>query len=302
MLAASQFLTPVSLELGGKSPVIIDKSVTDVEVCARRVIWGKFANAGQTCIAPDYVLCHESNYDKFVTTCKQMITNFYGAVPKNSADFGRIVSKGHCLRLKAMLAESKGNIVAGGECDEEEKFISPTLITDVSLSSSLMQDEIFGPLLPILTYNNIDDALNIIRDREKPLALYIFSKDKKMIDTVIHQIQSGGVVINDVMMHFGNSFAPFGGIGNSGMGGYHGWYSFECFSHKRAVLHRNDQKIFDVYLRYPPATPFALSFFKWIFKAPALPAVTSGKLLKWSTIGALTAAVIALGIQKYKDA
>ncbi|MBW7846696.1 MAG: aldehyde dehydrogenase [Bacteroidales bacterium] len=247
MQVAAEKLIPVVLELGGKSPVVVDESA-NVELAARRIIWGKSINAGQTCIAPDYVLVHKSIEKELIAAMKFSITDFFGTDQQKSHDFARIIHPGHFHRLKEMLND--GNVVFGGEVSIEERFIGLTLITQPRLESVLMQEEIFGPLLPIVTFEHLDEAIKLIRSKSKPLALYIFSKRKKVIHKLLQSLSAGGVTINDTMMHFTNSALPFGGAGFSGIGSYHGKAGFDAFSHLKPVMKR--ALWLDIPLRYPP--------------------------------------------------
>mmetsp|Transcript_9633 Transcript_9633/g.15908 ORF Transcript_9633/g.15908 Transcript_9633/m.15908 type:complete len:461 (+) Transcript_9633:54-1436(+) len=255
MKAAAEHLTPVSLELGGKSPTIIDESVGDLEVAAQRVMWGKCANAGQTCIAPDYVFCHEKHYDKFLELCKTKLAQFYGADPQKASDYGRIVSKQHCQRLKKMItdatsgAKKKGKIFVGGRVDEDDKYVEPTILTEVSMDSLAMTEEIFGPLLPVHKYSDLNTVLEHVKEGEKPLTIYIFARNRRNIDTITNTLSSGSVVVNDALVQFANFYAPFGGVGESGIGGYHGIFSFKAFSHQKPILRRDDHLVLDVPFR-----------------------------------------------------
>lgn len=234
--AAAKHLTPVTLELGGKSPCIIDRD-THVNYTAKRTMWGKFLNAGQTCIAPDYILIDKKIKKEVVEKFKYYLRQFYGDNPQQSEYYGRIINARHFQRLAGYLQD--GNIEFGGQIDDKERFIAPTLLTNVKLDSPVMQDEIFGPILPIIEYDNIEDAIQFINQRSKPLALYMFSKNQHRINRVLSETSAGGVTINDTIMHIANGALPFGGVGDSGIGGYHGKYSFDTFSHKKAVLHRS---------------------------------------------------------------
>eukprot|EP00598_Pedospumella_elongata_P006884 CAMPEP_0184985614 /NCGR_PEP_ID=MMETSP1098-20130426/14206_1 /TAXON_ID=89044 /ORGANISM="Spumella elongata, Strain CCAP 955/1" /LENGTH=500 /DNA_ID=CAMNT_0027509707 /DNA_START=33 /DNA_END=1532 /DNA_ORIENTATION=- len=296
MKAASEFLTPVSLELGGKSPTIIDESVGDLDLAAQRVMWGKCANAGQTCIAPDYVFCHEKHYDAFLELCKQKLKQFYGADPQRAVDFGRIVSTMHCQRLKGMIDEvGPKSIVVGGKVDENEKYVEPTVLKDVSMNSKVMTEEIFGPLLPVLKYKDINAVIKHIKENEKPLTLYIFARNRRLIDRLTNEISSGSAVVNDCLYQFANLYAPFGGVGESGMGGYHGHFSFTCFSHRRPILRRDDHAILDVPFRYPPYSDFALSIFRFAMSLPInQPRITYCGLFKAALWAASVVAVSAV--------
>ncbi|NXJ70262.1 AL3A2 dehydrogenase, partial [Rostratula benghalensis] len=251
MAAAAKHLTPVTLELGGKSPCYIDKDC-DLAVACRRITWGKYMNCGQTCIAPDYILCDPSIQSRVVENIKATLQEFYGEDVKSSPDYERIVNQRHFKRIVGLLEGQK--IAHGGQTDEASCFIAPTLLTDVSLESKVMEEEIFGPVLPILTVKSVDEAIEFINRREKPLALYVFSNNKKLIKRVISETSSGGVTANDVFMHALVPDLPFGGVGNSGMGAYHGKHSFETFSHHRACLIKDLKMEVVNKLRYPPGS------------------------------------------------
>jgi aldehyde dehydrogenase (NAD+) len=247
MQAAAQHLTPVTLELGGKSPCIVEPDA-DLAVTARRIVWGKFLNAGQTCIAPDYLLVHESIKPALAEALKQRIQACYGENPAQSPDLSRIVNVQQFDRLVSLL--DRGNILIGGDHHRSDRFIAPTLIDDVNWNDPIMQEEIFGPLLPILTYRTLDEAITTINQRPKPLTTYLFSKNKAAQDQVLHQTTSGSLCINDVILQVAVWDLPFGGVGNSGIGHYHGPYSFNTFSNLKSVL----KKPFwmDLDWRYPP--------------------------------------------------
>ncbi|MBN3319902.1 AL3A2 dehydrogenase, partial [Atractosteus spatula] len=249
MEAASRHLTPVTLELGGKSPCYIDKAC-DLSVACRRITWGKFANCGQTCIAPDYILCDPSIQDRVVEEIRRTVQEFYGNDPKISPDYGRIVNKRHFKRVMSLLEGC--TIALGGEHDESQCYIAPTVLKDVNPHSRVMQEEIFGPVLPILSAGSVDEAIRFINEREKPLALYVFSKNKKLIDRVISETSSGGVTANDVLLHYTVGALPFGGVGHSGMGKYHGKHTFDQLSHHRACVVRSLAGEGLNRARYPP--------------------------------------------------
>ncbi|XP_069730370.1 aldehyde dehydrogenase family 3 member A2-like isoform X2 [Phaenicophaeus curvirostris] len=251
MAAAAKHLTPVTLGLGGKSPCYIDKDC-DLAVACRRITWGKYMNCGQTCIAPDYILCDPSIQSQVVDNIKATLKEFYGEDVKSSPDYERIVNKRHFQRILGLLEGQK--IAHGGETDEASCFIAPTILTDVSPESKVMEEEIFGPVLPILTMKSVDEAIEFINSREKPLALYVFSNNKKLINWMISETSSGGVTVNDVLMHSLVPDLPFGGVGNSGMGSYHGKHSFETFSHRRTCLIKDLRMEGMNKLRYPPAS------------------------------------------------
>ncbi len=248
MAAAAKNLTPVVLELGGKSPCIIDAD-TDIELAAKRVAWGKALNAGQTCIAPDYLLIHESVKERFVEALKRNFAALLGDDPKQSKHFARIVSDKAFERLRGYLAD--GEIIFGGETDAAERYFSPTILDSVSPTAPVMTEEIFGPIFPIQTFSEIDEAVAFVVDREKPLALYYFGKNG---DYVLHHTSSGGACVNDTIMHITNQRMPFGGVGNSGMSAYHGEESFRAFSHRRSVVISPTR--IDVPFRYMPYKMF----------------------------------------------
>jgi len=247
MEAAAKHLTPVTLELGGKSPCIVDIDI-DVEVAARRIVWGKFFNAGQTCIAVDYLLVHKQIREELVEYIKKYIREFFGADPSKSPDYARIINKRHFDRVNTLL--SQGRIITGGRTDPEDLYISPTVIDEVSPDFAVMQEEIFGPILPVIEYDNLDDAIRIVNERPKPLALYLFSRDREKQKLVLNNTSSGGGCINDTMLHQPTVDMPFGGVGESGIGNYHGLAGFETFSHKRSIIRKSF--MFDLKLRYPP--------------------------------------------------
>ena len=258
MQAAAKNLTPVTLELGGKSPTVVTK-FANFKIAARRILWGKIMNAGQTCIAPDYVLIDESIKSDFMSEIKSELRSMLGQDPKKSSDYGRIISEGHFERLKNLIPE---NCYIGGDFDADEKYISPTVIEATS-TDPIMEDEIFGPLLPILTYKNTRDAVDMIKSKEKPLAFYLFSDNGSEVNYFKNEISSGGMCINDTLVHIANGRLPFGGVGHSGMGSYHGHFSFETFSHKKSVVHR--KSILDVKLKYPPYFG-KLKIVRWLLK------------------------------------
>ncbi|MDJ0593014.1 MAG: aldehyde dehydrogenase [Pleurocapsa sp. MO_226.B13] len=247
MEAAAKNLTPVTLELGGKSPCIIDRNI-DLKETAKRITWGKFLNAGQTCIAPDYLLVDKQIKTQLIEAIKQCLRDFYGDNPKESPDLARIINAKQFNRLQGLLSD--GEIVLGGETDAEDLYIAPTLITNVTQDCSLMQEEIFGPILPILEYDNLQEAIATINSRPKPLALYIFSKNKDIQQQVLLNTSSGGVCINDTIVQVGVNELPFGGVGDSGIGNYHGKASFDTFSHQKSVLKKSFW--FDFNWRYAP--------------------------------------------------
>jgi acyl-CoA reductase-like NAD-dependent aldehyde dehydrogenase len=264
MTAASKFLTPVTLELGGKSPCFVDTS-SDLMLAARRIIWGKLCNNGQTCVAPDYILCEKTIQEPLVSCMKQVLKEFYGEDIQNSKDLARMINNRHFKRVKTLM-ESSGKIVIGGKTDEKDLYIAPTVLVDVKPGDAVMQEEIFGPILPIMTVSSPDEAIAFINSREKPLALYIFSKNDKVISRVTFSTSSGGVTANDLLMHAGVDTLPFGGVGNSGMGGYHGKFTFETFSHRRAFMLRAQAMEAVNNLRYPPYSQKKEDWIMWIMK------------------------------------
>ena len=233
MEAAAKNLTPVTLELGGKSPCIVESDV-QLEYTAKRIAWGKFINAGQTCIAPDYLLVNRQIKSDLLEKIKENIQEFYGENPEKSPDYCRIISPRHFNRLVEFL--QNGNVIVGGQTNPEDKYIAPTVLDGVSWDDPVMQDEIFGPILPVLEYNYLGEALSQINARPKPLALYFFSKDQAKQQQVLRETSSGGVCLNDTVMQAGVTNLPFGGVGNSGIGNYHGKASFDTFSHYKSVL------------------------------------------------------------------
>lgn len=234
--AAAKHLTPVTLELGGKSPCIVDHDV-HLDYTAKRIVWGKFINVGQTCIAPDYLLVDQKIMPALIEKLKYYIHKFFGEDPQQSDALGRIINHRHFDRLLSYLED--GTIIEGGQHDRDNRYIAPTLVVDVSKDAKIMQNEIFGPILPIFPYGNLKEAVDLINQGDKPLALYLFTKNKKKVDMVLEQTSAGGVTINDTLMHITNAALPFGGVGASGIGAYHGQHSFDLFSHKKPILHRS---------------------------------------------------------------
>jgi len=254
MAAAAKHLTPVTLELGGKCPVIVDPTV-DLEVTARRIVAGKWgSNNGQACIAPDYLITLESFAPKLIDALKNTLEKFYGKDPVQSADLSHIVNLSHFERLTRLLDDPKvsDRVIYGGQRDEKQLMIGPTLVLDAPMDSLIMIEEIFGPLLPIITVQKMEEALEIVGSLSKPLAAYVFTKNKKFERQVVASISAGGMLVNDTALHVTNHHLPFGGVGESGVGSYHGKFSFEAFSHKKAVLYRGFMG--DLTARYPPYT------------------------------------------------
>jgi aldehyde dehydrogenase (NAD+) len=250
MQAAAKQLTPVTLELGGKSPCIVDSNV-DLKIAARRITWGKFFNAGQTCLAPDYLLVDKKIKDNLLNEIKKCLQEFYGENPAKSPDYARIINQKQFDRLVNYLKYLKnGKIIIGGETTSEERYIAPTIIDSVSWEDAIMQEEIFGPILPVIEFTDIAEAINIINSQPKPLALYLFSQNQNLQKQVISETSFGGGCINHTIIHYAVPSIPFGGIGNSGIGSYHGKASFDTFSHYKSVLKK--PFLLDVKVLYPP--------------------------------------------------
>lgn len=249
MRAAAEHLTPVTLELGGKSPAIVSRHA-NIEVAAKRIAWGKFLNAGQTCIAPDHVLVDTTVHDRLVTALADAVREFYGADPAASPDYARIVNDAHFHRLEKLL--HAGDIVVGGDADPDRRYIAPTVIAGVHRDDPVMGEEIFGPILPVLAIDSIDEAIAAITAGDKPLALYAFSEDDDEIDRIVSGTSSGGVCVNGTLMQVSNPHLPFGGVGPSGTGAYHGRHGFDALSHHKAVYTRSTR--LDPPLLYPPYT------------------------------------------------
>lgn len=259
--AAAKNLTPVTLELGGKNPCIIDETA-NLKLAAKRIVWGKFVNAGQTCIAPDYILIQKNMKKHFVNFLKEEITKAYGENPAESPDFARIINAKNWQRLVDMIEPDK--VIFGGQSNLKDCYIAPTLVEETSLESLIMQDEIFGPILPILTYKKEAEIAAVLSKFEKPLALYIFTENPSFYRRIIESQSFGGGCINDTMIHFANKRLPFGGVGHSGMGAYHGKLSFDTFSHQKSIVKKANW--LDLPMRYAP----------YIDKLP-----TIKRILKW---------------------
>ena len=257
--AAAKHLTPVTLELGGKSPAILTPSA-DLPTAIKRLVWAKFLNAGQTCIAPDYVFVHESIYLECLGLLQQEIEkNQYKVGNKN---YVQIINERNLARLEQLLDKDK--IAFGGQIDREKRTISPTLLKDVSFDDAIMQEEIFGPILPLLPYTSFEDALSYIQEHEKPLSAYLFSNDKTEQEAWLGQLSFGGGCINDAIMHITNPNLPFGGVGQSGTGSYHGKAGFDTFSHRKSVFEK--PRLFEVPLKYPPYTTTKMGWIKRLLK------------------------------------
>lgn len=238
MAAAAENLIPVTLEMGGKSPVIVDRTAR-LEAACERIVWGKLMNAGQTCVAPDYVLVDRSIKEEFLQQMTKTIRRFYGEDAEQSPDFGRIVNQRHMQRLEKILENDKADIYYGGRINREKRYIEPTILCPKNTQAACMQEELFGPILPVFAYDKVEQAMQFIRQGETPLALYVFSENKGFVRRVLDGTASGGVSINDTISHITNPELPFGGKGHSGMGAYHGSRSFYTFSHRRSVLNRS---------------------------------------------------------------
>lgn len=249
MRAAADNLVPVTLELGGKSPVIVDKTA-NLEIAAKRILWGKLVNAGQTCIAPDYIFVHKDIKESFIEKLKSAAINFYGEDASKSIDYGRIVSIKQFERLALIIEKDKNKVIYGGHSNVGTLYIEPTIIDRVDFQDAVMQDEIFGPIMPILEYEDLEKVIEMINDRPKPLSLYVFTEDKNVEASVLSKISFGGGCVNDTISHVASSNMPFGGVGNSGMGSYHGRDSFETFSHRKSILKKSTS--IDIKLIFPP--------------------------------------------------
>jgi aldehyde dehydrogenase (NAD+) len=259
MAAAAKHLTPVTLELGGKSPCVVEADAR-LDYAAKRIAWGKFINAGQTCIAPDYLLVDRRIKQELLTKIKAYIQEFYGTDPSTSPDYARIINQRHFSRLASFL--DNGTLLLGGQTDLDKRYIAPTLLDNVSWDAPVMQDEIFGPILPVVEYGELEEAIALINARPKPLALYFFSSDKRKQGQMLESTSSGGVCINDTVMHIAVSALPFGGVGESGMGRYHGKASFDTFSHYKSVLKKG--MWLDLAWRYAPYTASKLKLIQKI--------------------------------------
>lgn len=247
MKAASQYLTPVTLELGGKSPCIIDKDCK-LELAARRIVWGKLLNSGQTCVAPDYLYVHKDIEEKFIKKLEEEIKNQFGDNPLESKDYSKMVNEREFNRVLSYIDKEK--LVFGGNYNRKTFQIEPTILKNVTWDDPVMEREIFGPIFPILPFENLDEVIRLVNSKDKPLAIYYFSEDKNKIEKVLNSTSSGGVTINDTLVHVSSSYLPFGGVGNSGMGEYHGKYSFDLFSNKKGVMNR--KTFLDLKIRYAP--------------------------------------------------
>ncbi|KAJ8280966.1 hypothetical protein GJAV_G00061580 [Gymnothorax javanicus] len=269
MEAAARYLTPVTLELGGKSPCYIHKDC-DIRIACRRITWGKFTNCGQTCIAPDYILCEQSIQNRVVEEIRKSMQEFYTDDPKACPDYGRIINQRHLKRVMGLMDGC--TVAVGGESDESQLYIAPTVLTGVTADSKVMQEEIFGPLLPIVTVNGVDEAIRFINEREKPLSLYVFSSNNKLIKRFVAETSSGGLVANDCLVQYTICALPFGGVGHSGMGCYHGKHTFDQLSHLRSCLLKPLSMESANRMRYPPHTNRKLRWAYFLFLSRARPA------------------------------
>ena len=260
MEAAAKNLTPVTLELGGKSPCIVDDDINLAET-AKRITWGKFVNAGQTCVAPDYLLVKQNIKSDLLTEIEKCLNKFYGDNPAKSNDYGKIINHKQFARLTEYLND--GKIIVGGETNRDDKYIAPTILEQVDLNSPVMQEEIFGPILPVVEYQTLDEAIALVNSKSKPLALYFFSKSKQKQQQIFQQTSSGGLAFNETFMQLAVTELPFGGVGDSGMGNYHGKASFDTFSHQKSVLYRPFWG--DLNWRYAPYSDKTVKLFKKMF-------------------------------------
>ncbi|KAF9197614.1 Aldehyde dehydrogenase [Haplosporangium sp. Z 27] len=297
MKAAAQHLTSLTLELGGKSPAIIDENAS-MDIVAKRIAFGKTFNAGQTCVAPDYILLTAKAEEKFVPALKRALTDMFGANPQASTDFARIINNRHFHRLSKVLTENKsGDIVIGGQTDEKDLYIAPTVIANVDREDKLMEDELFGPLLPMIRVADVDDAIEYINSKDTPLALYVFSSNKKLAKKVLDSTNSGGAVINDTLMHVAEGSLPFGGFGPSGMGSYHGKRSFDAFTHERSTMIKDLNPVGEAMtaVRYAPYTKTNLKLARiFLESVPSFKKSFVIRHLKWIVI----ALIFGIGAKK----
>ncbi len=261
MESASKYLTPVTLELGGKSPCIVDETA-NIKLAAKRLVWGKFLNAGQTCVAPDYLFVHKSVKDALLGEIKKQIKAMFGEQPEKNPDYPKIINDKHFARLQGLMKD--GHIVTGGQINEETRQIAPTVIEDITGNSPVMQEEIFGPILPVMEFTDLAQVIEFVNKREKPLALYFFTTKKEREKLILSRVSYGGGCINDTVVHLATSYMPFGGVGGSGMGQYHGKESFETFSHRKSIMKKS--LLIDIPLRYAPYKDLYLKVLKLIQK------------------------------------
>jgi len=261
MEAAAKHLTPVTLELGGKNPAIVTKDA-NINLAAKRIVWGKFLNAGQSCVAVDYILVEKSVKNNLLKLLKSEINSYPGKNPENSNSYIHIINKNHTKRLSDLI--NKDKIYTGGKIDLDNNYISPTILNNITFDDKIMEEEIFGPLLPVIEYENIDEVINIIKRKPKSLALYLFTKNKKLKKKIIKEISFGGGAINDTVMHWVNTRLPFGGVGLSGIGSYHNEAGFKEFSHYKRILYKTN--LYEPHFKYPPYSNFNLSLIKYVFE------------------------------------
>jgi aldehyde dehydrogenase (NAD+) len=261
MRKAAENLTPVSLELGGKNPCVVAADAR-LDFAAKRIAWGKLINCGQTCVSPDYLLIDNKVKDKFLDLITNEIKTFYNNDPKNCNDFARIISPENVSRLEGLM--KNGFIVTGGDTDPETGYVSPTIIKDVMPDDPIMQEEIFGPVLPVISFENFGEVYSIIEQNPKPLATYIFSRDKKLIREFLNKTRSGNVAVNETVLQIASPYLPYGGVGTSGIGRYHGKKSFETFSNMRSILEKSN--LIDIWLRYPPYSKFKTKIISFLMR------------------------------------
>ncbi len=259
--AAARHLTPVTLELGGKSPTFV-LADCDIKISAKRIVWAKFLNAGQTCVAPDYVLVDKSVEEKFLEAVRNEIEKYYHSNGSPGENYLRIIDLAHFDRLTNLIDKEK--IYCGGYASRENLLIDPTILNNVSFDDEVMKEEIFGPVLPVITFENPDEAIRKVKERPRPLACYVYSKNRKLINRILREVSFGGGAVNDSVMHFANSNLPFGGVGLSGMGNYHGKAGFDTFSHQKSILDK--PYWFEPALKYPPYSKRKLNVIKWLFE------------------------------------
>jgi aldehyde dehydrogenase (NAD+) len=259
MKKAAENLIPVSLELGGKNPCVIADDAR-LDFAAKRIVWGKFINSGQTCVSPDFLLVDIKVKDKLLELMSQAISDFYGENPERSDHYARVISPENVNRLASLMKQ--GTIVAGGDTDPASGYVAPTIIRDVKPEDLIMQEEIFGPVLPVIDFKDFNEVYDIIDRNPKPLATYIFSRNSKLVREFIRKTQSGSTSVNDTVMQIASPYLPYGGVGPSGMGRYHGRKSFETFSNMRSVLVKSN--LLDIWLRYPPYTKFKTKLVSWL--------------------------------------
>ncbi len=259
--AAAKHLTPVTLELGGKSPAILTADAS-IKLAAKRLVWGKFLNSGQTCVAPDYLLVDSSIQEQFITEFKKQLIAIYGIEPEKSEGLTRIINLPNFNRLVHLIDTQK--VIHGGKSNTRSLFIEPTLLFPISKEHPIMEDEIFGPILPILTYQNLEEAIQLIKEKPKPLALYVFTNSTKTKNRILKEISFGGGGVNEALVHLGNHNLPFGGVGSSGTGNYHGKFGFDNFSHKKAIHEKSNW--FEPNIKYPPFTPLKTKLIQWLLR------------------------------------